>query len=73
MSECGNNYLESQRPLLGVVGKNGAIYFAGEPEACREFLRQRGLAPMRCGWEGDGWRGLIDFEKGVWYAAAWRA
>lgn len=60
--------------LLGEVAKNGAAYFYGDINDCRAYLRTFGCECLQSGWEGNGWRGMIDFSgsAGTHYAAVWR-
>lgn len=59
---------------LGVVALNGAVYFRGELEECREYLRGWKLVQGPFGWAGRTYRGAIYFNGGAgdWTAAVWR-
>lgn len=60
---------------LGTVDQNGVVRFQSDDiNACREFLRSRGLECEGVrGWLGNGQIGLIDRHAGQWHAAAFRS
>lgn len=60
------------RPLLGTVDRTGVLRFSGDLNDCRDFLRRLGLQCPSTGWEGNGYRGLIEWWQGRHHAAAWR-
>lgn len=47
--------------------------YSGDINDCRDFLRGFGMECTVQGWEGNGFRGILEFSKGEHHAAAWKA
>lgn len=72
-NQTGRLTAEEKSRTLGAVDTDGTARFAGDINACRQFLRGLGLECERLGWEGNGMLGSIEFHEGQYHAQAWKS